>query len=538
MVTRSLSAARLSRPLFPLVSWFIESRIDLSLVLPFILFFFLQLAHHQMWRDETNAWALAARSRTLGELFYFARNEAHPYLWYILLWIASRATASVLGLKFVAAIVGAANYLVLALFSPFSRLEKLLFFCSYYISFEYSVLARMYGIMLLLVLLYLRSRTSRPYSVSRNAVWLGLIANTDTFGVLLTFALSMEYLLFLGRGPSRSKLQWHQRILPGAIIYVLCLVVSFASLVPTKQVSKELSKGGPLAHWRERIHLSAAVRAVALDSWYPVDSDVPRHYWNVSHERHITDIFLALALIAAGLQFRREKRLMFMLAFYGSVLIAFMHLVYEGSSRHYGTMFVAFLAALWIQRSEDAKRSISPSISAGFEPRPPRYALIPLGVCAWAGIVVAYASWTHPFSQARAASQWIRANDYDGLPLAGTPDYAAVNVAEHLGRPMYFPECNCTDTFMQFWNRRDHFSQAQLPGRLALAVGQARQHDLIYVGVRALTNDELRALANHSIEARPLAQFTGAEEPEENFFLYELRDASLASKHLQGGEHS
>ena len=129
---------------------------------PVYSLFFLQLAHHQMWRDETNAWALAARSRTLGELFYFARNEAHPYLWYILLWIASRATASVLALKFVAAIVGAANYLLLALFSPFSRLEKLLFFCSYYISFEYSVLARMYGIMLLLVLLYLRSKHPDP----------------------------------------------------------------------------------------------------------------------------------------------------------------------------------------------------------------------------------------------------------------------------------------------------------------------------------------------------------------------------------------
>jgi hypothetical protein len=534
MGARSLNAARLSRSPFASASRFVDARIDILLVFPFILFFFLQLAHHQMWRDETNAWALAARSRTLGELIYFARNEAHPYLWYVLLWIVSRASASLVALKFVAAVVGTSNYLVLGLFSPFSRLEKLLLFCSYYISFEYEVLARMYGVMLLLVLLYLRSRTSRPLNVPRNAVWLGLIANADTFGVLLTFALSLEYMLFLWSVYPRSKRQWSEKIVPGVIIYVLFLVVSFASLIPTKHVSTEMSKGGPLAHAWERIHLSEAVRTATLDSWYPLDTGAPRHYWNVSHKRHVTDVFLALALLAAGLQFRREKRLLFMLVFYSLVLIAFMHLVYQGFSRHYGTMFVVFLGALWIQRSQDAK----PPMSAAFLPAPPRFALVPLGVCAWAGIVVAYASWTHPFSQAGAAAQWLRVNHYDSLPLAGMPDYAAVNVAEHLGRPMYFPECNCTDRFMQFWDRRDHFSAAQFPSRLALAFGEAQQPDLIYVGIRALTEDELRALADLSIEATPLAQFTGAEEPEENFFLYELKMVKSSSYSFRDGEDS
>jgi hypothetical protein len=169
MEARSLNLVRLSRNPFALASWFVNARVDLLLVFPFILFFFVQLAHHQMWRDETNAWALAAESRTLGDLTYFARNEAHPFLWYVLLWIVSRATASLIALKFVAAVVGTSNYLVLGLFSPFSRLEKLLLYCSYYISFEYEVLARMYGVMLLLVLLYLRSRTSRPLNVPLNA---------------------------------------------------------------------------------------------------------------------------------------------------------------------------------------------------------------------------------------------------------------------------------------------------------------------------------------------------------------------------------
>jgi hypothetical protein len=141
----SLEAAGPSLELPAPLSWLRRSRVDLLLVLPFLVFLYVQLAHHQMWRDETNAWALSAGSRTLGELFYFVRNEAHPYLWYMILWIVSRFSASVVALKFVAALVGTCTYLVIALASPFSRLEKILLFCSYYISFEYAVLARMYG---------------------------------------------------------------------------------------------------------------------------------------------------------------------------------------------------------------------------------------------------------------------------------------------------------------------------------------------------------------------------------------------------------
>ena len=522
MGVKSLDAARPASQVPASSSWLHRSRADLLLALPFIAFFLLQLAHHQMWRDETNPWALAVNSRSLGQLFYFARNEAHPYLWYLLLWVVSRASVSLVVLKCLAAFVGTCTYLLIALRSPFSRLEKVLLFCSYYISFEYAVFARMYGLMLLLVVLYLCSRTSQPYKVVRNAVWLGLIANADTYGVLLTFALVAEYTWFLGSDRAWWKRQWRKQVLPAFTIYVVFLAVSFASLIPTKHVSLDTSKGGPLAHVRSRIFLSQAVRGAMIDSWYPLDPEAPKQYWNVTHLRHVTDVFLGLVILAIGLQFRHEKRLLFTLAFYGLTLILFMYLVYMGYSRHYGTMFVAFLAALWIQRSQEANLPNSQSISSRFAPAAPRFALLPLGVCAWAGVVVAYASWTHPFSQAGAAAQWLRTNQYDRVLLVGTPDFAAANVAEHLGRPMYFLECGCTDTFMQFWDRRDHFSEKEIPSRLAQAFTQAHQPFLIYVGARPLTEDQLRAIASHSIAVTPLAQFTGAEEDLENFFLYKI----------------
>ena len=506
-----------------------EPLANFLLVLPFLLFFFVQVFHHQTWRDELNPWAMATQSRTLGALFHLARNEAHPYLWYVLLWVVSRVSVSAIALKWIAALVGAGNYLLLAFASPFTRLQKVLLFCSYYISFEYSVFARMYGVMLLLILLYLRSRTSQPKRVVRNAALLGLVANADTFGVLLTFALSLEYFWFLRAASPGRTAHWRKQVLGGVALYTALLAVSFATLIPTRHVSVKDRKGGVLAHVSDPMHLWQAVRGVTMDAWYPLDPEAPYHYWTLINARHITDAGLVFVTLAALLQFRREKRLLVALSFYGVSLILFLYLVYLGFSRHFGTIFIAFLAMLWIQRSQELQSGKGALPGRRFGSSSVNFALVPLAVCAWAGIVAAYASWTHPFSQASTAAQWIRANHYDHEPLVGTPDYSASYIAEYLDRPMYFLECECTDTVMQFSDRRDGFKESQISSRLARAFAQARQSHVVFVGVRPLTQKQLSSLAANSIQADPLAQFTGAEEPQENFFVYQLRTLTSRS---------
>jgi hypothetical protein len=495
--------------------WLRKSRVDLLLVLPFLIFFFVQVAHHQMWRDETNPWEFAIHSQTLGALLRYIQYEAHPYIWYLLLWVVSRFTISLVALKCIAAVVGACNYLVLALWSPFSRLERVLLFCGYYISFEYSVIARMYGVMLLLVLLYLRSRTSQPQRPILNALWLGLIANADTFGLLLTFAFALEYLLFLLGDRSWLKAHWRKQTLPACAVYIALLALSFACLIPSRHVSYRTNIGGGLfAHARDPRYLARAVRAATIHPWYPIDAAAPGNYWNVIHPRPLTDACLTLVVVAIGFQFWRQKRLLVMLIFFNVTLIVFFHLAYMGYSRHYGTMFIAFLAALWIQR-----------VPYGTDNTAIRTwpALIPLGLSAAAGMVVAYGSWTHPFSQASATAHWIETNHYGGLPLAGTPDYSTANVAEYLGQPIYFLDCSCSDTVMQFYDRRDSFSDAEIPSRLAVATSQAHQPSVIFImGARPLSEQESRNIAAQSLRITPLAQFTGAEEPEENFYLYKI----------------
>ena len=65
------------------------------------------------------------------------------------------------------------------------------------------------------------------------------------------------------------------RWLQAIAIYAVLLALSFASLIPTRHVTVKDRNGGVLAHVRDRVYLSQAVRETALDTWYPVDSDAP-----------------------------------------------------------------------------------------------------------------------------------------------------------------------------------------------------------------------------------------------------------------------
>ena len=135
---------------------------DLLLAVPFLALLYVQLAHHVLWRDELNALAITWASPTIPSLFWHIHHEGHPWLWYVILWIPSRFTQSVLVLKFVQGIVSTAIILFVALRSPFRTWEKALVLAGYFFVFEYTVLSRMYGVMLLMLVVYLWWRTTRP----------------------------------------------------------------------------------------------------------------------------------------------------------------------------------------------------------------------------------------------------------------------------------------------------------------------------------------------------------------------------------------
>jgi hypothetical protein len=327
---------------------------DLLLALPFLVLLYVQLGHHVLWRDELNALAITWASPTIPSLFWHIHHEGHPWLWYMILWIPSRFTHSLLVLKVVQGIVSTAIILFVALRSPFRRWEKALVLAGYFFVFEYTVLSRMYGVMLLFFVIYLWRRTTRPESPILNAVLLGLVASSDTIAIILSIALILEYAYFAYAKRHTAPLFTRRTALKAIGVYAIIAGFAVWSAKPARDISWRTT-GRPFADATDLSHLYDSFLRYTVLPFFPVKSPRSHFFWNPGFHRSgvIDSLPMLLILVMLYLCFRRHRNLLVLV---GSTILAgtaFRHLIYPGSERHFGIVFLAFLAGIWILRAED-----------------------------------------------------------------------------------------------------------------------------------------------------------------------------------------
>ena len=131
-----------------------------------------------------------------------------------------------------------------------------------------------------------------------------------------------------------------------------------------------------------------------------------------------------------------------------------------------------------------------------------------------------------PFSMAGETAEWLRANKPLDTALIGSPDMSVEGIALYLGRPMHFLDCNCAGRFMQYDNSRDSYQIEQLPERLASALQSAGPHPAVLIVTTPLSADQLAEIAALGIGVRKSATFTGADDPDENFVVYDVTAAA------------
>jgi hypothetical protein len=480
-------------------------RARLLLMLPFLILFYVQLVHHQLWRDEINAWGVVVTSTSLRDLLRNVHYEAHPALWYLLLYPMSKFTHAPWMLKLVEACIGTGIYLALALTSPLRKAEQLLVYCSFYVLFEYTVMSRMYGLMFLFALIYLHGRLKYPYRLVRNTLWLGLIANTDVTGMILSGGLLLEYWI-----DQRAYGERFDKYLRAGAVYLGMVALSAATLWPAKDISWRTT-GRAFEHLHDKSHLLHAVLSYLSLPWFPIHRYFPRNFWDAQAQAH-PSVYLALLPVTVGVMvwvFRKRPRMLLMLGAIAIVGTAFTHLVYLGSLRHFGIMFIAFLFGIWILRYRHEFVS--------------KIAYVLLALSALSGAAAACGQWLHPFADDAAAAAWMRQHGLENASLIGTPDTHVVGLAEMLQRPMYFLDCSCVDTYMKFSARRDNFDpKVEVPARLERAVHDLHAPVMVLAMNRPFTDAEQQQLSQALIETVPLAQFTEGDIVDEHFFLYKV----------------
>jgi hypothetical protein len=513
--------------------------VELAWTLPFLLLYWLDIAHHQLWFDELNAWAISAASPNLWTLSHYVHYEGHPWLWYYVLWLPSRLSASPVLMKWTEVWIGTAIYLVIAFRSPFTRVEKLLIYLSYFIVFEYTVMSRMYGIMLLLALLYVARRVEKPHGVIGLALLLGLMANTDLTGMVLSGALLLEYAYTAWkdeRGDGQhvwADAGWRRQ---AAALLVYCALVGLSvyTLLPAKDISWQ-SNNGLFFEALRPAKLARCFVNVTAGPWWPINGEFPRRFWetDVRAQRGL-ELLAPLVLAAYWHCFRRERRAQLLMVLTLGFAIAVADIVYIGRVRHWGITVVSFLVCVWMMRAKLNRAAVE-----GRARLLPWSAYALLGMSVMAGLIAVFLSWAHPFSNSAKAAQWLREHQLANAALVGEPDVSFSSVAEQLQRPVYYLECGCVDRFKLFSADRGAYAIPELPDRLVLAAKNLHTDQLIFFRWRKLEPFEIEALRQRSFSVQQLAVIDGADSWLENYWIYRIARVGPEpeAKQAAAGQH-
>jgi len=375
--------------------------------------------HHDASRHELQAFLIARASSGLSSLYHNLAHEGHPGLWHLLLLAAVRLHDDPIVLNVLQALIAAATLSLIWLAAPFNVTEKALLSASYYIAFEYALLAPGYGLGVVLFLAFIALRRS-PWS------WLalGLMANIAIH--FMALAAVGGALLIYGRQRSR----------PGIAVFLALLAIAVITAFPAPDTIVATQPQGVAL----RALLSLARLSAAL---LPVNASLPLGLkWSQVCVAcsGLAPIVLGLLVPVLGAYSLRARPALCVayLAACGALLLIGAA-IYLGYDRHYGLAFVALVGLHWMAR--DDKPALQPS----------SILLCWLIVSAAAGAWSISGSLQADGSNGRAAARWLGDHAEPTAVVAAYPGWMGIEISAYLQKPVYNLQAHRYQSFVS-WN--------------------------------------------------------------------------------------
>jgi hypothetical protein len=403
----------------------------------------IAIQYHEPWADEAQAWQLA-RSLPLATLFQkYIRYEGSPGLWHFLLWILNRAHVSYSGMHWISGAIAVAGVSVLVLRSPFPRYLKLSLPFTYFLLFQYAVVARSYVLVPLLLFMVASQWKRNP---ALTALILGLLANAAIHAAVISGGLAIVYAIERIRNGDYKNPACRRELLISAAILLGLLTFAVWTAWPPRDLG--FSRG------REHSLSSATYAILSL-------------VWGVCQAWILSILFW----IAIAMCFLARRRFTYLLPV---LLFAFFSGVVYVNFWHAGLLIPLVICLLWITwpASEIGNSRLETIGRAAM--------IFMIGTqILWSAYAIIY-DHSNPYSPDLAASKFLQPFVRDGATIAVTylvePDSAprSVGILPYFDRNIYM---NQPDSFW-WWNSNNPTEDsflAALPTRPRIVLVEMRQ---------------------------------------------------------------
>lgn len=295
---------------------------------------FFVSCHHEMWRDEAHCLYVALSADSLWQLPYAVKNEGHPIIWYFILWLGYQAIHTPVILKIVSVAVGFIAVLIFFRLSPFPVWFKILFLLSFLPFYEYTVMARNYGISMLLFFWFsslYNKKHEKPFML---AFVLMLLANTNIHSTIFVCLLAVFWVyeaVFIEKYSDKPLSSSKQLIFPLGLVF-LGLLFAIVTVIPDRN-SIVLQASG--------VSITSVLSALLQTIIHP--------------GTFFTEVFagvppaardLLIFVFAAGLLVSPMAGFLLLVGAVGLGL--FFSIGYSGALRHQGIFFLYVITLYWI----------------------------------------------------------------------------------------------------------------------------------------------------------------------------------------------
>ena len=460
-------------------SW--KTYYPIGITILFFILSFIGILHHEMWRDEYQAWMVAADAHSLPQLFQNLKYEGNPPLWHLFLYVITSLTNNPFWMQVFHILVSTSFIFLFNRFSPFPLLQKFLFTFGYFSFFEFNLISRGYGLGLLLIILFCILYEQRQKYIFYIALVLFLLANNTIFGVILTVSFSGIIVLENLFPDKKTKTP----VISLGRLAVFIFIVSVGTIIGYLLIRPEPDNSFPTLYVtgfdvvRLKYTLSRFIYAYFS---FPDFSTI--HFWNsnffIPNPKDFPFGLTTSLFIIWIIAFMRYRLITLM--YIGGTLILLAFHYYTGLmwNRYAGHLYLLVIVSCWLiyyGKEKPFKNIFLNKVSLiGNKIRTPFFVL--LLVIHFCGGVVSYImDLNYPFSTSSKAADYIRNNHLMDYEIIGSKDFIISPLATQLNKKILYAERREYGSFIIYDQKRNNiwsFKQVEDFVRDMIAKGNKR----------------------------------------------------------------
>lgn len=424
-------------------SSFFNKHFTYVLTLVFFIFVLIGTLNHEMWRDEFQSWMLARESTSLFDMLDKNKDEIHPPLWYLILFVFTRITADPIYLQVFHTLIITGVIFIFLKYSPFTNFQKIIFCFGYYPLFEYGIISRVYSLTVLLMFIACVLIKDYRKNIFLFFVILALLANTTVYGFIIAICFAVSLLICVIKDGNFNLF----KTLLGVLLFLLSLFLSYAEM---KHRPESTFPRIFYSHFNFEIFIRNIMRFTF--SYFPIPSFSKFDFWGTNILLELPLFFRTLSFIVLPvfilsiLRFVLFEKILSLTFYFFSTagLFFFSYLIDFGSMRHNGHFYFVLILSLWMLNNNLKENKVNNKYIQFF--------LNTLFLIHMIGGIYSYAmDIKFPFTAAKEASKYIKNNKLDDCLIIGSRGTVVIpSLSGYLKKTIYSPETKRFDSFITF----------------------------------------------------------------------------------------